>query len=90
MITLTGLKADRDKLDELPEDCSDRFTGWALSKQLGSTQEDKLKAYPLNRKTYIVQTQGQVNQSQERSVRSITRRMTIGGVHVDAQSKSGV
>ena len=54
--------------------CNDRFTSWALSKQLGSTQEDKLKAYPSDKKAYIVKTQGQVNRSQERSVRSTVRK----------------
>src|SRR5882762_9104311 len=74
MIALTGLKADRDELDRLTEDCCDRFTRWALSKRLGSTQEDKLKAYPLNN-VYKVQTRGQVNRSQERSVRSTISKM---------------
>ena len=53
MIALTGLKADRDELDRSMKDRNNRFTGWALSKRLGSTQEDKLKAYPLDKKTFI-------------------------------------
>ena len=53
MIALTGLKADEDKLDGLTRDHNNRFTGWALSKRPGSTQEDKLKAYPPDKRTFI-------------------------------------